>query len=323
MINEVEDEELEKILQEEEDVQSKTQENTKESKEAVKEVDNESSNIVESEDQNHQGEIDSATNKEQENLNKEQEESNSPAYPVTYKWDSEDKPQSALYQEIVKQIITATAPKKSTTPKPAPPPKPKMTEQRLEDINIETQVVETRISFLISNLLNQFGRVMTIPSLEELHTRKEKVVGQSPSFEKLRPSLQRKMVLLECTLEHLTAGFQGAVNEQARIVKAKKAAKEKYDKDISKRKEAHAKLKQKYATLLARAKKMQHVSRQYKEMLLKSDPEALSNTEGLDTDVVVEPKDEDVHHASGEGVMANLKAWTEGTSWSSLWRKQQ
>mmetsp|Transcript_12793 Transcript_12793/g.19258 ORF Transcript_12793/g.19258 Transcript_12793/m.19258 type:complete len:333 (+) Transcript_12793:57-1055(+) len=310
LINEVEDEELEKILQEEEIPEEK-----KEGEETTIEKSNTTENAASNEKED----------KQKDNNNGEEEEENidetSTFKPIEYKWDFIENEPSALYQDIIKQIITSTASKKPTQQATKKASSPEYKQQKLEDINLETQVVETRISFLISNLLNQFGRVMTIPSLEELHTRQEGVTSQSPSFEKLRPSLQRKITLLECTLEHLTEGFQSSVNEQAKLVKSKKAARQKYEQELLKRKDAYNKLKSKYTTLLTKAKKLQLTSRKYKELVLKHDPEALAKEDGFDTDVVVDSKDESFTTlpSNQEGVMANIKAWTENTNWS-FWK---
>eukprot|EP00818_Percolomonas_sp_WS_P003627 CAMPEP_0117441336 /NCGR_PEP_ID=MMETSP0759-20121206/3582_1 /TAXON_ID=63605 /ORGANISM="Percolomonas cosmopolitus, Strain WS" /LENGTH=453 /DNA_ID=CAMNT_0005233187 /DNA_START=5 /DNA_END=1366 /DNA_ORIENTATION=+ len=95
----------------------------------------------------------------------------------------------------------------SDTPSPAP-------STSTDDVS---NIVETRLSLFISNVLNQFGKVITIPNPDDLLKRQEEALTSVPQFDTINLSLQRKLILLECTVDNMADTLADCVRKNVRL----------------------------------------------------------------------------------------------------------
>ena len=119
------------------------------------------------------------------------------------------------------------------------------------------EIIETRISVMISDVLNRFGKVIDIDSRSEaienrIKHLKEEEVESEYSFGKLKGSIQRKLVVLECAVENLCVLVEKNVQRKLKLRESKQVLKEQLRANIEKYSEKCTQLdeqKEKYSKM--------------------------------------------------------------------------
>ncbi|KAL0485730.1 pyrC [Acrasis kona] len=93
-------------------------------------------------------------------------------------------------------------------------------------------VIEARIGLLISNLLNRFGKVLDVANPEQLAKKQQEEQSKveegthSLHFRDLKGSLQRKLILLEHSVDNLSDLLEKTVVRKSQLRKQKKMLKQ-------------------------------------------------------------------------------------------------
>jgi hypothetical protein len=92
------------------------------------------------------------------------------------------------------------------------------------------EVIEARISLLVSNMLNKFGKVIDIVNPTDLAKLQEdeqkRIIEDAPyQFHDLKPSLQRKLILMEGTIANVSELLEKTVVRKAQLRRQKKVLK--------------------------------------------------------------------------------------------------
>ncbi|KAG2378960.1 hypothetical protein C9374_007598 [Naegleria lovaniensis] len=166
---------------------------------------------------------------------------------IEFQWTDEDQikdeTDQAKQNELISKISTHGAPKRkrstaSSVTGESSTASSSATTTRTTDSsstgaggNHHQEIVEARISLMISDILNRFGKVIDIDSRGEAiemrmtDLRKEETES-SYSFAKLKESLQRKLVVLECTIDNLCTLIDRNVQRKTQLREAKKLLKD-------------------------------------------------------------------------------------------------
>nr|CAG4709204.1 unnamed protein product [Naegleria fowleri] len=165
---------------------------------------------------------------------------------IEFQWTDEDQikdeTDQAKQNELISKISKFVKRKRSTTSEVEIPTTESSsttttttTTTKTSDSNgdggHQQEIVETRISLMISDILNRFGKVMDIDSRGEvIETRMSDLRKEDPdslySFAKLKESLQRKLVVLECTIGNLCTLIEKNVQRKGQLREAKKILKD-------------------------------------------------------------------------------------------------
>lgn len=86
-------------------------------------------------------------------------------------------------------------------------------------VDSTTEIVETRFSIFLSDLLSNLPRIVETPNQEQLANKRDEAQKSSPGFDSLRNSLKNKIVLLECTVDNISKTLSDCINKNIRLGK--------------------------------------------------------------------------------------------------------